>query len=127
MTAQEKLAEEPRYKDNTSEWQSLAGNSIARQGVRNDQRKHHSINRSNSLLNQMSPQYDATALDTFLERVRRHTFAVSCMAFQDVWTIDLERLGQCCIHVVAPDGRLVPFCAFNLTDSAGNRLYRSKS
>jgi uncharacterized radical SAM superfamily Fe-S cluster-containing enzyme len=61
--------------------------------------------------------------DVLLERASTHMLCISCMAFQDVWNIDLERLKDCCIHVVAQDGRLVPFCAYNLTDSAGRSLY----
>ncbi|MGC8491161.1 MAG: radical SAM (seleno)protein TrsS [Syntrophobacteraceae bacterium] len=52
--------------------------------------------------------------DDFLDRVRTHSLSVSGMAFQDGWNLDLERLKDCCIHVVAPDGKLIPFCAYNL-------------
>lgn len=62
--------------------------------------------------------------DVLLERARTHKFSVSAMAFQDVWNLDLERLKYCCIHVAAGDGKLVPFCAYNLTNSAGRPLYR---
>ena len=62
--------------------------------------------------------------DAFLARAKTHTFCISGMAFQDAWTLDLERLRDCCIHVLSPDGRLVPFCAYNLTDRAGRALYR---
>lgn len=62
--------------------------------------------------------------DVFLERKRTHTFCVSGMAFQDAWTLDLERLRECYIHTASPDGRLVPFCAYNLTDPRGQALYR---
>ena len=62
--------------------------------------------------------------DVFLERKHTHTFCVSGMAFQDAWNLDLERLRDCCIHVASPDGRLVPFCAYNLTDRKGRSLYR---
>jgi tetraether lipid synthase len=62
--------------------------------------------------------------DIILERARSHTFCISGMAFQDAWNLDLERLKDCCIHVVHPDGRLIPFCAYNLTDSHGRALYR---
>ena len=62
--------------------------------------------------------------EVFLERKRTHTFCVSGMAFQDAWNLDLERLRDCCIHVASPDGRLVPFCAYNLTDRQGRSLYR---
>jgi uncharacterized radical SAM superfamily Fe-S cluster-containing enzyme len=62
--------------------------------------------------------------DALLERARTHTFSVSGMAFQDVWNLDLERLRDCYIHDVSPDGRVIPFCAYNLTDARGRPLYR---
>lgn len=63
-------------------------------------------------------------LDIFLERKLTHTFCLSGMAFQDAWTLDLERLKDCYIHVASPDGRLVPFCAYNLTNRHGRSIYR---
>jgi uncharacterized radical SAM superfamily Fe-S cluster-containing enzyme len=63
-------------------------------------------------------------LEDFLERARTHTFSVSAMAFQDVWNLDLKRVQDCCIHVMASNGALVPFCLYNLTASDGKRLYR---
>lgn len=65
--------------------------------------------------------------DRFLREVRPTLFSVSAMAFQDAWTLDLERLKGCCIHCVAPDGRLIPFCAYNLTARDGTPLYRGRS
>jgi len=62
--------------------------------------------------------------DVLLERAKTHVFCISGMAFQDAWTLDLERLRDCCIHTVAPDGRLVPFCVYNLTARDGKTLYR---
>jgi len=44
------------------------------------------------------------------------------MAFQDAWNIDLERLQLCCIHVIAANGKRIPFCAYYLTDINGRRL-----
>ena len=46
------------------------------------------------------------------------------MAFQDVWNITLDRVRDCCIHVMSPEGTLIPFCLYNLTGLNGNRLYR---
>jgi len=63
--------------------------------------------------------------DRFLQRARTHTFSVSAMAFQDAWSLNLERLQGCCIHVAQPDGRLIPFCSFNLTSRNGQSLHRS--
>jgi len=57
-----------------------------------------------------------------LQQIRANTFSVSGMAFQDAWTVDLERLRRCYLHVLAPDGRFVPFCAYNLTAADGHGL-----
>ncbi len=66
-------------------------------------------------------------LDRFIQRAKTHILAISGMAFQDAWTLDLERLRGCCIHVAAPDGKLIPFCAYNLTSMDGESLYRGKN
>jgi uncharacterized radical SAM superfamily Fe-S cluster-containing enzyme len=65
--------------------------------------------------------------DEFLARAKTHTFCISGMAFQDAWTLDLERLRDCYIHTVSPSSKLVPFCAYNLTDRHGRSLYRRLS
>jgi hypothetical protein len=62
--------------------------------------------------------------DILLERTRTHSLCISGMAFQDAWNLDLERLKDCCIHVVTSDGKMVPFCAYNLTGSRGHSIYR---
>lgn len=64
------------------------------------------------------------SFDGFLDQVRTRMLSVSCMAFQDAWNLDLERAKDCCIHVVAPDGKMIPFCLYNLTSTSGKRLYR---
>jgi uncharacterized radical SAM superfamily Fe-S cluster-containing enzyme len=66
-------------------------------------------------------------LDRFIALAGARTLAVSAMAFQDCWILDLERLKGCCIHAVSPDGRLIPFCAYNLTSMDGTTLYRGRS
>lgn len=63
-------------------------------------------------------------LDRFLNRAKTHILALSGMAFQDAWTLDLDRLKGCCIHVASPEGKLIPFCAYNLTAKNGSTLYR---
>ncbi|PTN37848.1 radical SAM (seleno)protein TrsS [Desulfonatronum sp. SC1] len=73
-----------------------------------------------------SAQQIPGALDVFLQQSRR-TLAVTAMAFQDAWTLDLERLKGCCIHVAAPDGRLVPFCAWNLTSRNGQSPHSQRT
>ncbi|MEW6265547.1 MAG: radical SAM (seleno)protein TrsS [Thermodesulfobacteriota bacterium] len=71
------------------------------------------------------PMLSPINLDAFLDRARSHTLSVSAMAFQDAWNMDLERLRDCCIHVITPAGALIPFCAYNLTAADGRRLYWS--
>jgi hypothetical protein len=63
-------------------------------------------------------------LDDFLAASQSRAFSVSAMAFQDAWNLDLERVQGCCIHVMAADGRLIPFCLYNLTAADGRALYR---
>jgi len=36
------------------------------------------------------------------------------MHFQDPYNYDVERVRRCCIHYLTPDGRIIPFCAFNV-------------
>lgn len=60
------------------------------------------------------PDADYADMDTFLSRIKSHGFTVSAMVFQDAWTLDLERLRSCSLHVVS-GARVVPFCANYLT------------
>jgi len=61
-----------------------------------------------------------------LERAGTHYLTVSTMAFQDVWTMELERVLDCCIYEVTPDNRLIPFCLFNASSLDGETLYRHR-
>jgi 7,8-dihydro-6-hydroxymethylpterin dimethyltransferase len=38
---------------------------------------------------------------------------VSGMHFQDSYNYDVERVKRCVIHYATPDGRIIPFCAYN--------------
>ena len=51
---------------------------------------------------------------------------IGMMHFQDSLNLDMQRLMRCGIHYAVPDGRLIPFCAMNLTDMHGNSLYRKQ-
>ena len=33
--------------------------------------------------------------------------------FQDPYTLDVRKLRKCCVAEIVPDGRLIPFCAYN--------------
>ena len=69
---------------------------------------------------------EGMSFEEILERLKRFNFSISGMAFQDAYDIDLDRLKDCCIHVVSDKGYMIPFCAYNLTDTEGNYLYRGK-
>jgi len=47
------------------------------------------------------------------EFLRDHFFMVQVHGFMDEHTFDVKRLMKCCIHQLLPDGRAVPFCAYN--------------
>jgi 7,8-dihydro-6-hydroxymethylpterin dimethyltransferase len=57
------------------------------------------------------------------QRLRNYTLSITGMHFQDVWTIDLQRLKGCCVHVTTPDQLRIPLCAYYLTGVDGRRLY----
>jgi len=47
---------------------------------------------------------------------------IGMMHFQDPYNYDVERVERCCIHYVVPDGRIIPFCTFNVIPE----IYRDK-
>ncbi len=42
------------------------------------------------------------------------TMFIGFMHFMDPYTYDVDRVERCDIHYAMPDGRVVPFCAFNV-------------
>jgi 7,8-dihydro-6-hydroxymethylpterin dimethyltransferase len=58
-----------------------------------------------------------------IEQLLHYNLTISGMPFQDVWTLDLERLRSCCIQVVTQDRKIIPFCAYYLTGASGRRFY----
>lgn len=47
---------------------------------------------------------------------------VGMMHFQDPYNWDIDRIHKCGIHYAVPDGRLIPFCTFNVIPA----LYRDR-
>lgn len=64
--------------------------------------------------------------DEFLNELHNTSFAVSGMIFQDAYNFDLERVKRCYICEVDKKFGMVPFCAYNLTNTAGEYLYRNR-
>ncbi len=67
---------------------------------------------------------ETSSLDEFLKKVVENTFTVSGMLFQDAENLDLERLRRCYLCEADSERGMVPFCAYNLTDTEGYALYR---
>jgi hypothetical protein len=53
------------------------------------------------------------SFDEALDWLRGNMFTVSGMAFMDGSNLDAERLKRCRVQYYTPDGRLIPFCAYN--------------
>ncbi|MBU5557489.1 MAG: radical SAM protein [Candidatus Aenigmatarchaeota archaeon] len=49
-----------------------------------------------------------------LGELHHRSLFIGAMHFMDLWNYDIERVKRCCIHYAQPDGRIVPFCAFNV-------------
>jgi uncharacterized radical SAM superfamily Fe-S cluster-containing enzyme len=55
----------------------------------------------------------ATAMPAELREVAARGFMVVVHDFQDPYTLVIQKLRKCCVSEIAPDGRLIPFCAYN--------------
>ena len=64
--------------------------------------------------------------DAFINKMRQSSFTLTGMAFQDVMSLDTERLRRCRVQVLSEDDMLIPFCAYNLTNASGQYLYRGR-
>ena len=51
--------------------------------------------------------------DSLVEFHRKSLF-IGMMHFMDLYNYDIDRVQRCCIHYAVPDGRIIPFCAFNV-------------
>ncbi|MHA1863095.1 MAG: radical SAM protein [Candidatus Thorarchaeota archaeon] len=47
---------------------------------------------------------------------------ISVHAFMDAHTFQLERSQKCCIHVIQPDGKMIPFCNYNMFHRHGGGM-----
>ena len=72
----------------------------------------------------MAEPFSSDGFDEFLNNIRENSFTLTGMSFQDAMTLDSERLKRCRVQNLTEDGRLIPFCAYNLTDVHGSYLHR---
>ena len=52
-------------------------------------------------------------LPTEVRDVTTKAFMVVIQDFQDPYTLNVKQLMKCCVEELVPDGRLIPFCAYN--------------
>lgn len=45
--------------------------------------------------------------------LKNHVFMIVVQGFGDPYTLDLKALMKCCVGELIPDGRIIPFCAYN--------------
>jgi 7,8-dihydro-6-hydroxymethylpterin dimethyltransferase len=48
-----------------------------------------------------------------LKSVTDTAFMIVIQDFQDPYTLNVKQLMKCCVEEITPDGRLIPFCAYN--------------
>ena len=46
-------------------------------------------------------------------------FSIGCHDFMDITNFDLARAQKCCLHEITPDGKVFPFCLYNILRSLG--------
>ncbi len=58
---------------------------------------------------------DACGIDlpAVIRTLTDHVFAIIIQDFQDPYTLNTKQLRKCCVEEITPDGRLIPFCAYN--------------
>lgn len=48
-----------------------------------------------------------------LAGITENAFMIVVQDFQDPYTLNVRQLMKCCVEEITPDGRLIPFCAYN--------------
>ena len=48
-----------------------------------------------------------------LVHLKKHVFQVAIKDFLDAYTFNVKQVMKCCVAVMTPDGRAIPFCAYN--------------
>jgi uncharacterized radical SAM superfamily Fe-S cluster-containing enzyme len=54
-----------------------------------------------------------------LDELKNNVLRIMIKPFMDAHTFDYKRAMKCCVHVLRPNGKLIPFCVYN-------NIYRGK-
>ncbi len=52
-----------------------------------------------------------------------HGISLIIMNYMDAMTTTVERMRECSMTVAMKDGRIIPFCSYQMTNAAGERIY----
>ncbi len=52
-------------------------------------------------------------LPQVVKEISDKAFMIVIQDFQDPYTLNVRTLMKCCVEEITPDGRLIPFCAYN--------------
>ena len=52
-------------------------------------------------------------LPSDLDHLKDHIFQIAIKDFLDPYTFNVKQVMKCCVGVLVPDGRTIPFCAYN--------------
>jgi uncharacterized radical SAM superfamily Fe-S cluster-containing enzyme len=48
-----------------------------------------------------------------VKELDKRAFMIVVQDFQDPYTLNVKQLMKCCVEEITPDGRIIPFCAYN--------------
>jgi uncharacterized radical SAM superfamily Fe-S cluster-containing enzyme len=68
---------------------------------------------SGSMAEQLACATCAIELPAAVRDASVKAFMVVIQDFQDPYTLNVKQLMKCCVEQLVPDGRLIPFCAYN--------------
>ncbi len=73
---------------------------------------------SNDRLRQVAEALDCADacgvnLPEAVKEISDKAFMIVVQDFQDPYTLNVRQLMKCCVEEITPDGRLIPFCAYN--------------
>jgi uncharacterized radical SAM superfamily Fe-S cluster-containing enzyme len=52
-------------------------------------------------------------MPSLMPEIENKLFMITIQDFQDPYTLNVKSLMKCCVEQITPDGRLIPFCAYN--------------
>ena len=56
---------------------------------------------------------DVTIMGESLRHLKKYVFQIAIKDFLDAYTFNVKQVMKCCVAVLVPDGRAIPFCAYN--------------